>query len=116
MVVCYVCFTMSQQYLYLVLFHLFQICRQAFISIYGMTECRVKSIRANVILYDGRGRHNKHQNKILEEAKNKVNFWFLTDTTKSAHECKLRSLSVADIILCLSTCFYAWVSNFLCFL
>lgn len=94
----------------------FQICRQAFISIYGITERRVKSIRANVIPDDGRGRHDNRPNKVSEEAKNKVNLLFLTDTTKSAHEYKLRSLYVADIILCLSSCFHAWVTNFLCFL
>ena len=94
----------------------FQICRQAFISIYGITERRVKSIRANVIPHDGRGRHNNRPNKVSEEAKNKVNILFLTDTTKSAHEYKLRSLFVADISVCLSSCFHAWVSNCLCFL
>ena len=54
--------------------------------------------------------------KVSEEAKNKVNILFLTDTTKSTHEYKLRSLFVADNILRLSSCFHAWVSNFLCFL
>ena len=70
----------------------------------------MKSIRANVIPDDGRGRHDNRPNKVSEEAKNKVNLLFLTDTTKSAHEYKLRSLYVADIILCLSSCFHACVS------
>ena len=64
----------------------FQICKQAFISIYGITERHVKSIRANVIPHGGSGRHNNRPNKVSEEAK--VNILFPTDTTKSAHEYK----------------------------
>ena len=45
-----------------------------------------------------------------------TNILFLTDPTKSANEYKLRTLFMDNIILCLSSCFYAWVSNFLCFL
>ena len=49
-----------------------QVCREAFISLHGITENHAKTVRSKATPVDMRGRHLNRPHKIAEDLKNQV--------------------------------------------
>ena len=55
-----------------------QVCREAFISLHGITENRAKTVRSKGTPVDMRGRHLNRPHKITEDLKNQVTVHYST--------------------------------------
>jgi len=49
-----------------------QVCREAFISLHGITENRAKTVRSKATHVDMQGWHHNHPHKIMEDLQNHV--------------------------------------------